>query len=112
MPATGNGNKRETRDMWLRIGGALLDKMTAASVANNRDRSAWAEGVLTAAVRKGLPKQLNTKLMISALQRDARVLLRVRANLVDKITARATKLGLTLTDFVIFTMIGELERRA
>jgi hypothetical protein len=101
-------DKRETRDVWLRIGAALLDKMTAASIAVNSDRSAWAERVLTAAVDKGLPKLLDTSLLIESLQRDQRALLRVEVGLADQVTDKAADLGVTLTDFVLFAMIGEL----
>lgn len=104
--------KRTTRDVWLRIGADLLDKMTAASIAVNRDRSAWAEGVLELAVKKGLPKQLDTGLLIESLQRDQRALLRVEVGLADQVTDRAAELGLTLTDFVLFAMIGELHQAA
>ena len=106
MPKT--GSKRETRDVWLRLGAALLDRMTTAATKVNRDRSAWAEGVLADAVKAGLPRQLDTELLIDALQRDQRALLRVEVGLADQVTDRAADLGLTLTDFVLFAMIGEL----
>jgi hypothetical protein len=108
MTKTKTEPKRQTRDVWLRVGSALLDKMTAASIAVNRDRSAWAEDVLAGAVKKGLPKKLDTGLMIESLQRDQRALLRVEENLADKVTDAAADLGVTLTDFVLFAMIGEL----
>jgi len=108
MPKNDNGNRRETRDVWLRLGSALLDKMTTASVKMNRDRSAWAEGVLADAVKRGLPRQLDTELLIESLQRDQRALLRVEVGLADQVTDRAAGLGLTLTDFVLFAVIGEL----
>jgi hypothetical protein len=106
MPRIDPEDRRDTRDIWIRIGAGLLDQMTRASLASNRDRSAWAERVLANAVDKGLPQQLDAKLLIAALQRDQRALLRVDTNIANRVIDRAFELGLTLTDFVLISMIG------
>ena len=90
----------------MRIGAELLARVTAEAARRDLDRSAFADVVIEAALRDGLPTTVDTKLMVDALRRDDRCLLRLDSGTATKLHETAAKLGIPAATLVTFIFIG------
>lgn len=105
-----NKPRADAHDFPLRCGKSILDAINDAARFEGLDRSAWADKTILAALAGGLPTTMPTKLIINAMQRDGRCLLRLDKKTVKKLFKTADQLGLPASLVVQIIFIGALQQ--
>lgn len=104
-----NKPRSDVHDFPMRCGRDLLDAINTAAEAEGLDRSAFADKLITAALKRGLPGALPTKLVVDAMRRDGRCLLRLDKKTVAKLFKTSEQLGLPASLVVQIIFIGALD---
>jgi hypothetical protein len=104
-----NKPRDDVHDFPMRCGTDLLDAVNAAAEAEGLDRSAYADKLINESLRRGLPDTMSTKLVVDAMRRDGRCLLRLGKKTVKKLFKTSEQLGLPASLIVQIIFIGALD---